>query len=81
MSSGNQNVPHTSRERILRRIRGANERAGALSQPMYDSFLTQPEPWLRVTVHANGVLRWVSTGRRRPWPGFAATLLPIAIGW
>jgi L-lactate dehydrogenase complex protein LldG len=34
MSSGNEAVTRSSRERILRRIRAANERAGALSQPI-----------------------------------------------
>jgi L-lactate dehydrogenase complex protein LldG len=34
MSPGNGTVPRSSRERILRRIRAANERAGAESQPI-----------------------------------------------
>jgi L-lactate dehydrogenase complex protein LldG len=34
MSPGNGTVPRSSRERILRRIRAANERAGAQSQPI-----------------------------------------------
>jgi L-lactate dehydrogenase complex protein LldG len=34
MNSGNETVPRSSRERILRRIRAANERAGAQSQPI-----------------------------------------------
>jgi hypothetical protein len=48
---------------------------------MYGSFLKQPEPWLRVTALANGVLRWASAGRRQPYLGFAVTLPIIAIGW